>query len=187
MRDHEVGYIYKIDKSEILVSSQPTKLFGSKSSYEAAAYLSVTDSFCSPPEGVIYTWFPWNEGRMPIPEMYYACNRSLGWWVHKQQLPKIQIFCDGGTHRSVTVFGAFLLTYFQKQAQEIVENRTPFGYENDEDKERCNPLLYINSYLDNFPEDRLLFKVMGEDHLSRLDVLCKDIYKTVKDRYGENR
>ena len=103
----DLGYLYQVEDSEIFVSSRPKRFTSDKTGYDPDAYLSVTDTFCSPIVGKILMWFPWNEGRKPIPECYYATVRTLIWWVEKLRLPKIQIFCDGGTHRSVTVFGAY--------------------------------------------------------------------------------
>jgi len=180
------GYIYKVGDSEVLVSNQPRKLFGHGSdiskNYDADAYLGVTDSFCTIPVDKMFMWFPWNEGRQPIPEMFYACNRALLWWVHYKKIPKIHLFCDGGSHRSVTVFGAFLLTYFAYCAKDIVAARVNYNRDGGD----SDPLEYIGSYLQTFPEDRLLFKVMGEDYLSRLEVFTQAIYRRVKDRYGDN-
>jgi hypothetical protein len=185
----ERGFLYTLGETKIFVSNRPKSLFGKNSKFEADAFLSVTDTFCVAPEGKIFVWFPWNEGRYPTPEMYYACNKALAWWVFNQNLPNIQIFCDGGTHRSVTVFGAFLRTYsadLKFSASEIVNNRVAVGYE-ESDPDHCNPLNYIDKYLEKFPEDRLLFKVMGEDRISRLDSYCREIFQRVRGRYGENQ
>ena len=183
------GFIYKVYDSNISVRNRPKSLeLGSNnnplSQEEVDAYLSVTDTFVTPPVGKIFVWFPWNEGRSPIPEMYYATNRVLNWWVFNQKLKNIQIFCDGGTHRSVTVFGAFLRTYFNEDlAQEIVDKRV--GIET-EDMVRSNPLEYIDSYLEKFPEDNLLFKAMGENRLGRLEEISLSVCDKVKERYGDN-
>ena len=188
------GFYYQVKESRIFVRNRPKSLeIGAKgfdAEDEADAYLSVTDTFVVPPTGKIFVWFPWNEGRKPIPEMYYATNKALIWWVHYLKLKKIQIFCDGGSHRSVTVFGAFLRTYFPNQeAQEIVKNRTERLYDGtsqDEDHSGwAQPLEYIDSYLEDFPADRLLFKAMSQDYLGRLDSHSKGIYRLVKERYGD--
>ena len=184
-KSYENGFLYKVNESEIFVSGRPKGLFSVKvSSYDADAYLGVTDSFCSIPVGKMFVWFPWNEGRMPIPEMYYACNKALIWWVQYKKVPKIQVYCDGGTHRSVTVFGAFLLTYFPSEAKKIVAERTALGRVQDD---ASNPLEYIEGYLNDIPEDRLLFKAMGENRLGSLESHSSDIYREVKKRYGEDR
>jgi len=183
------GAIYKVNESSIFVRNRPKSLeIGSNkntwNNEDADAFLSVTDTFVTPPEGKIFVWFPWNEGRSPIPEMYYATNKVLNWWVFYQKVKNIQIFCDGGTHRSVTVFGAFLRTYFDKvSAQEIVNKHINIGIE---DSTWSSPLDYIDSYLEKFPEDNLLFKAMGEDRLSRLENYSKVICDKVKGRYGDN-
>ena len=184
MTHEDRGFTYKVDETEVFVSGQPKKLFNPEGclGYEANAYLGVTDSFCSIPEGKMFMWFPWNEGRSPIPEMYYACIKALTWWIRYQKLSKVCLFCDGGTHRSVTVFGAFLLAYCPQKAEQIVNDRIAVNL--DQEADNCNPLYYIKTYLDEFPEDMLLFKSMGEDYLSRLDAHCESIYKRIKSRYG---
>lgn len=185
MKDGDSGFLYKVKSTEIFVSSRPKKMDQrGAEGYEPDAYLSVTDTFCTPPDGKPYVWFPWVESRYPIPEMFYACNRALIWWVHYHKLSKVQVFCDGGTHRSVTVFGAFLLTYFPNTASEIVADRKPVNLE-EKNWEESDPLFYIQGYLDVFPEDRLLFKVMGEDYLCRLDAHYDAINRRIKQRYGE--
>lgn len=205
---HDHGFIYTLPFKERSFGSEPAKTWevkvyvrnrprsfdiGAKhynSADEADAYLSVTDTFCVPPVGKPFVWVPWNEGRMPTPELYYACNKALIWWTHYAKLPYIQVFCDGGTHRSVSVFGAFLRTYFSpKEAEDIVSKRTPnFGnYEHKDHSNWAQPLEYIDKYLDDFPADRLLFKAMGKDYLSRLDNYSDEVWKQVKERYADNR
>ena len=177
------GFIYTLGETEVFVSSRPKRLFSKEdgAEFNPDAYLSVTDTFCSPVENKIFTWMPWNEQRYPTPELFYAVNRSLNWWIEKQKLKKVQIFCDAGTHRSVTVFGAYLMTYYtQDERLQIVGDRVAIP----DDAESCNPLYYIEGYLNTFPEDMVFFKEMGEDRLARLDGLCNNVFKTVQDRYG---
>ena len=179
---------------QVYVRNRPKSFeIGAKTYHEADqadAYLSVTDTFTVAPTGKNFVWMPWNEGRHPTPELYYACNRTLIWWSHYMKLPTIQVFCDGGSHRSVSIFGAFLRTYFTKsQAADIVAKRVP-KFDDYEIKDRstwCDPLEYIDSYLETFPSDRLLFKAMGKDYLSRLDTYCDDVWKQVKERYADNK
>lgn len=197
-------FSYQVEESTIIVSSRPKSLsqgadrMGAEPdaaidpTEQADAYMSVTDTFCSPPTGgQPFVWIPWNEGRKPHPELYYAANRALIWWVHYEKRKRIILFCDGGTHRSVTIFGAFLLTYFKKDAQKICEARENVGkvYPAD-DKDTTHwaqPLEYVEGYLDEFPADRLLLRAMGKDYLSRLDNHTKGIYEMVKERYGNHR
>ncbi len=192
------GFSYRVEKSEIVVRNRPRHLCISlpkthaNSELETAdAYLSVTDSFVVAPAGKILLWFPWNEGRKPTPEMYYATNRAIYWWVFRQEIPHIQIFCDGGTHRSVTVFGAFLRTYFPAQAAaEIVAERKCLYVGPDKHliESAANPLAYIDSYLEEFPVDRLLFKAMQADPLlGRLEGLSRQIYRDVGERYADQK
>ena len=187
------GVIYQVNDTSIFVRNRPYSLECHVEEKEeidkADAYLSVTDSFVVPPVGKPFVWFPWNEGRHPIPEMYYATNRVLNWWVLYQKLKRIQIFCDGGSHRSVTVFGAFLRTYFtDRQAREILSKAVqvnPYPDSEVDLRVECDPLVYIDEYLEEFPADRLLFKAMQRDRLGRLDGHSKGIYRLVKARYGD--
>lgn len=191
------GFFYNVEESEILVRNRPKTLSHGLPTSEvddADAYLSVTDTFVVAPPNKVLVWFPWNEGRMPTPEMYYATNKVLNWWVFYQKMKKIQVFCDGGTHRSVTVFGAFLRTYFDKEkAAEIVKNRRPAKEVQDAiDKGSdasmwAQPLEYIDGYLEDFPADRLLFKAMRGDRLGRLDSHSKTVYDIVRERYADNK
>lgn len=201
------SYHIKDEKHDttIIVSSRPRSLSHSaderkeaskecRKQEKADAYLSVTDSFCVAPSRakVPFVWLPWNEGRKPHPELYYGANKTLIWWVHYQKFKKILVFCDGGSHRSVTIFGIFLLTYFPKEAKEIVAARVDLNRQdlNDEENKRdrsswAQPLEYARRYLDEFPADRLLLSAMGSDYLSRLDNHSKRIYEMVKERYGD--
>jgi hypothetical protein len=195
--DH--GFIYKVRESEIYVRNRPKCLTIGEAEYknpkkqkvaavdQADAYLSVTDSFCIAPPGKQYMWFPWNEGRQPIAEMFYATNKTLNWWTHYMKLKKIQVFCDGGTHRSVTVFGAFLMTYFTRaEYDQIIKDRVPVNYE-PKHHHTAHPMDYLESYLKTFPSDRLLFQAMREDYMGRLDNHCRNIFDQVKERYADNK
>jgi len=188
---------YKVKDSVIVVRNRPKTLSIGEEELnkdeakkdQADAFLGVTDTFCVAPKGKIFVWFPWNEGRDPIPEMFYACNKVINWWTHYQKIKNIQIFCDGGTHRSVTVFGAFLMTYFTKEEREkIVAERIILDKYDKKDKDWtrwAQPLDYIESYLEKFPQDRLLFKAMKQDQLGRLDGHSRGIYDIVRERYAD--
>lgn len=183
-------FMYKIGGTEIVVRGRPKHLeIGAKTVEEddpCDAYLSVTDTFVVAPQGKIFVWFPWNEGRSPIPEMYYATNRVLHWWIHYQKLKRVCIFCDGGSHRSVTVFGAYLRTYLKSdQARDVVAARVDLaGKEPEAAVSWAQPLEYVDSYLRQHPADALLFKAMSEDYLGRLDNHSSNIYRLVKERYA---
>jgi hypothetical protein len=186
---------YKVKNTEVIVAGRPKKLSDGgeqlSNDQEADAYLSVTDTFMVAPQGKIFVWFPWNEDRSPIPEMYYAVNKVLSWWIFKQEIKKVMVFCDAGTHRSVTVFGAFLTTYFDTfERKEIVASReclSRYEYTDEQLKRYADPLQYIGTYLEDFPQDVLLFKAMAGDHLGRLDGFSREIYNLVKERYGAKK
>lgn len=190
-------FSYQVRESTVIVTGRPRKLtaggedFTGEADADIDAYLSVTDTFVVPPKDKIFCWFPWNEGRKPIPEMYYATNHVLNWWTHYQKLKRVQVFCDAGTHRSVTVFGAFLVTYFDKHEREkIVRERVAlkkYEYTDEQLAGYAHPLEYIETYLEDFPADRLLFRAMKRDYLGRLDGHSKEIYDIVKERYGDNK
>lgn len=178
------GFYYNVLDSTIFVRNRPKSLeINSEKLLDvdiADAYLSVTDSFVTPIKDKIFAWVPWNESRKPTPEFYYAVNKILNWWVFYQKIPTIHLFCDGGTHRSVTAFGAFLRTYFTDDAaKEIVK-------QNESAPCWSNPLSYIDRYLEEEPIDRLLFRAMNKDRLGRLEHFTKDIHQYAKSRYGEN-
>lgn len=184
MVDSESGFIYTLEDAEVFVSSRPRKLMTIHSEsavFKADAYLSVTDTFCAPVEGKIFTWVPWNEQRHPTPEFFYAVNRTLNWWLQREKRKKIQIFCDVGSHRSVTAFGAYLMTYFGREERlKIVAGRKAVPLNRD----YCDPLEYIGKYLEKFPEYGLLFNEMGEDRMSRLDNLSTNIVNRIQTLYG---
>lgn len=182
------GYKYLIEESEVFVRNRPRATYLGQKDFEveepADAYLSVTDTFVIPPPDKIFVWMPWNECRKPSHELWYAVNLTLWWWIYKQKVKKVQIFCDAGTHRSVTVFGAFLHTYFdKKEAQKIVDSRISV---NVRDCQYGDPLDYMIKYLEEFPEDRLLFKSMRKYPLFRLDDHTRIIFEYVKKRFEDN-
>lgn len=184
-----MNLLYKVGESNVIIRNRPKKLIHGEDDFDeedrADAYLSVTDTWLAPPHDRIFVWCPWNEDRYPTPDMLYATVRTLMWWIHYQKIKNIQVFCDGGTHRSVTVFGAFLTSYCSRQEREkIVSERVSLNDE-ENNMDWANPLQYIAGYLELFPADRLLLKSMGEDHMSRLDVHMSNIYEMVKERYGK--
>lgn len=175
----ERGFIYRVENSDVFVSNRVQDA----DCWPADAYFSVTDTFVQPVEGKPFVWHPWNESRKPTPELYYACNKVLYWWLHKQKYQKIRLFCDAGSHRSVTVFGIFLMTYHGKEAAEIVQNRVSFAGK-DDDKEWANPLLYAGKYLQEIPEDNIFLKLMRDEPLLRLDYYFSRVEELVKNRFG---
>lgn len=195
------GFKYKVWDSTIYVRNRPRSFEIESKDIVAAdkadAYLSVTDTFVKPPFGVHFVWMPWNEGRKPTPELYYAANKALIWWTQYLKLPNIQVFCDGGTHRSVTIFGAFLMTYFSRAEAEAIVAKRIAVFDPKLDKRAdgkpvdrsgwAQPLEYIDGYLEDFPQDRLLFEAMKHDRLGRLEGHCKYIWEKVKERYADNQ
>lgn len=183
------GFIYQVGETTVIVRNRPKSFEMDANKFDeddrADAYLSVTDSFVVAPMDKPFVWVPWNEERYPTIEQYYACNRVLIWWIFYMKLKKVQIFCDAGTHRSVTVFGAFLRTYYNKTAEEIVASRVEFNpFPGERDTSTwSHPLGNIDSYLEKYPEDRLLFEAMNRDKLGRLDAHCKYVFDTVRKRY----
>jgi len=193
------GFKYQVRDTTVYVRNRPSKRMLTidcerfVDEERADAYLSVTDTFVTPPKSKPLVWIPWNEHRLPTPEQYYGANKTLNQWIYYNKLKKVSIFCDAGTHRSVTIFGIYLLTYFsRKEAEEIVKNRVDFiSYNKGDDPKDysgiANPLEYAEGYLNRNPVDRLLLDMMGKDYLWRLDMLSQQIVKTVKERYADNR
>jgi hypothetical protein len=160
-RDAQVmEFQYKVRESTIVVRGRPKQLtaggehFTGQAPEGFDAFLCVTDTFIVAPPGKILMWFPWNEDRKPIPELYYACNRALNWWTHYEKLKNIMVFCDAGTRRSVTVFGAFLMTYFDKTEREkIVQERIAlkkYDYADAQLATYADPLSILNRIWKNF-------------------------------------
>jgi hypothetical protein len=184
---------YKVKESTVIVSGRPKKLTQGPDDFadtpDVDAFLSVTDTWVVPCPNKIFVWLPWNEGRNPSHELWYSANKTLIWWIHYQKLKKINVFCDAGTHRSVSVFGAFLTTYFDRHEREkIVQERVAlqkYDYTEEQLARYAHPLQYIESYLDRFPEDRLLFKAMKGDYMGRLDGFTHAITRLCQERFAD--
>ncbi|MCX9024672.1 MAG: hypothetical protein OIN85_01085 [Candidatus Methanoperedens sp.] len=110
------------------------------------AWLSVTDRFVPPPPGAYSQWSPWIENGPPDMEVLFTCLKVLHYWIDELKLPEVVIHCDAGTHRSVTVFGAYLRTYHPEKAQEISDNFTMLNRDH-----RSDPLEYWDSYVEECP------------------------------------
>lgn len=185
-------FSYKVWDSEVIVRNRPHKLIIGEKDFKdedrADAYLSVTDTWVDLPNDRPFVWLPWNEGRDLTPDHIYGVNRSLLFWTYYKKLKSIQFFCDGGTHRSVSLFGSFLITYFNREErEEIVKNRVATNELTEHFEDQSNPLEYIEGYLEKYPADRLLMVAMGNDYMSRLEVYMEDVYNQIKVRYGDKK
>lgn len=182
------GFLYAIGKTAIIVRNRPYSLEPDANKFldedHADAYLSVTDTFTVGIPGKHLVWCPWNEGQAPTKELIYACNKVLNFWVHYLKLDFIQVFCDAGSHRSPSIFGMYLLTFFPNEAEDIVKNRVGLNIRS-QDKTQSDPLEYAKKYLNKNPELWLLLKAMREDYLGRLDLYCSRITDRVCSVYGD--
>lgn len=119
---------------------------------DVEGWLSVTDRFVPHPLGH-QAWHPWRESGPPKPEVLFGTLKTLHYWIDELKLSKVFIHCDAGTHRSVTVFGAYLDTYHSDEARPIVDAKVLHGRS---PEHWSDPLLYWNSYVEEFPELKLL-------------------------------
>lgn len=139
---------YKVDQTEVIIAGRPDSIDNrhlDKTFIESVdAWLSVTDRFIEYPV-TRYQWFPWQENGPPQNEVLYGSLKTLHYWIDKLKLKRIYIHCDAGTHRSPSVFGAYLCTYHAKLAQQICEAGTHFR------DYPSSPYQYWLSYLVQYP------------------------------------
>lgn len=110
-------------------------------------WISVTDRLIPYPSKTNFEWLPWNEGGKPEIEAIYAFIRTLRYWVNDLGFKKIYLHCDGGTHRAVSMFGFYLLTFFPEEAQSIQDNHKLVRREI-----LSAPLEYAQVKIKDFPE-----------------------------------
>jgi len=143
---------YKVGETTVLVAGRPDYPSSCDSEFdldEIDAWMNITDRFVPQPMWTFQAWFPWRESGPPSPEVIHGSLRTLHYWIDQLKLSHVFIHCDAGTHRSVTVFGAYLLTYHPEQADAIAQARTLYGKE--ENYHSC-PMEYWRSYIRDYPE-----------------------------------
>lgn len=133
---------------EVMVGSRPAFANGCEAVDKEGtvirpdAWISVTDTQVAFPLGAVYHWLPWVEEAPPTKETLYAVLRLLNYYVRSGAM-KIYVHCDAGTHRSPTIFGAYLLAYLgRRKAEEIQKTATLHGRTTSSE-----PLYYIDTYL----------------------------------------
>lgn len=179
--EHGPSYaLYRADEMTYMVGSRanaypwPRELFNS-----IDGWISVTDTPQWFREKTDFMWFPWDEGKACPPEVFYSVIHTLTMWQKFRKMKTFYIHCDAGTHRAPTVFGAYLLgRYGIKEALKIVNEATLVNRE-----WLANPIEYIQSHLDDFPEDRVLIKETATTILNRYDGIISTMTRRHKERY----
>lgn len=112
-------------------------------------WLSVTDRFIAYPPTAVSAWFPWRESGPPSPEVLYGTLKTLNYWIKELRLKTIYLNCDAGTHRSPSVFGAYLSTYYPDEVEKIVASVV---LHNKNPEHHSCPKKYWDSYVVQYPE-----------------------------------
>lgn len=145
--------IYKVLNTEVIVAGRPDYHGLNKDFCKSIdGWISVTDRFLTYPVGRHF-WFPWIESGPPKPEVLYGVLKTLNYWIDDLGLARIYLHCDAGTHRSPTVFGAYLDIYHDDIAKSVADtvklvNKTP-------ETHSC-ALLYWQSYVRDYPKLKTL-------------------------------
>lgn len=171
------GVIYSVNGTEIIVGNRPdlgtTRAFFSS----IDGWINISDRLVLFPKGSLSQWSPWNEDGSPQYETLFSVLKTLNYWVNDLKLNRIFINCDAGTHRSVTLFGFYLLAYHQKNCEEINNNYRLFNR-----KDWSNPLEYANTYLnrESLPllEDFLMNLKENTKHIDNVGTSLEGYLKT---------
>lgn len=127
-------------------------------------WMSLTDRFIRYPISTSQqAWFPWVESGPPKPEVIYGALTTLHYWIDVLKLDTIYIHCDAGTHRSPSIFGAYLDTYHPESAEEVAGNAVVFGKK--PEHHSC-AVKYWDSYKDRNPDLKLLTDAIREMDVS---------------------
>lgn len=147
---------YKVGETTVFVAGRPDYNSSCDSEFdldEIDGWMNITDRFVPQPEWTYQAWFPWRESGPPSPEVLHGSLRTLHYWIDQLKLKHVFVHCDAGTHRSVTVFGAYLLTYHPEEAEAIAKGRTLYGKE---EAFHSDPIEYWTSYIEQYPELKTL-------------------------------
>ena len=133
---------YKIKNTIIQVGGRPNCYGTTPEVYNSIkGFINVSDRYVRHKAEKLNIFIPWNEDGVPTIEAVWAFLKTMNYWIHEDNLDKIYIHCDGGTHRAVTMFGLFLLAYYKDNAEEIQKNHKLVGREH-----WSQPLQYAYSY-----------------------------------------
>jgi len=149
--DNLRGVTYKIsDDVEVIVGGRPD-YDGAGCTFETFksidGWMSVSDRFT--PNLGYHVWIPWNESRSLPEEVLFGAVLTLRHWVTELGFKRIYLHCDAGTHRSVTIFGAYLKAFYSKYDayKTIIKSATPCNRNTWSD-----PIEYIDSYIKEIPK-----------------------------------
>jgi hypothetical protein len=154
---------YQVLKTEVIVGCRP-ELVDGELPVKADAWISVTEKFLPELFGKapIQLWFPWVErvGSKIPHECMWGVLKTLNYLVDQQQVGRVYLHCDAGTHRAPTLFGAYLLAFHKDEAQAIVD-----AVQLVERDQKSDPLYYIGTYLGTLqgadPENQKLIDWIG--------------------------
>lgn len=145
-------------------------------------WISVTNNVCFFHKPTDFMWFPWNEENHCLPETFFGVIMTLLYWEMAGKR-RFYIFCDAGTHRAPTVFGAYLWALFDLRTRhDVVAKHELIGREHLSD-----PLEYIGFHLEDVPEDGRFLKQCRHGPLNSLESIVRQTQNTFDRRYGCDR
>mgnify|MGYP002651591248 CR=1 FL=1 len=180
---------YKVgNKVTVIVGVRPNCYGTTPEVYDSiGAWMNVSDRFIRHRADKLNVFYPWNEGGIPTYETLFGVLKTLHYWIDELEIPRIYIHCDGGTHRAVTLFGLYLLTYRPGEAEEINKS-----YALKDRQHWSNPLEYARGYFDDIPALREFIEALrtSEDDVSHghsFDDFLKGIGEETFKKYYRQR
>jgi hypothetical protein len=166
--ERPLGYVsFFINNTEVIIGRRLDRSGCNPDFFKSIdGFISITESYIEYPNFVNFRWFPWKEGIDIFPDyVLFAGLKTLQQWIFVDQLNRIYLHCDLGSHRAPSLFGAFLKAFFtDEEAKNIVNNfkRT----NNDESRYfvngelRNNPLEYIERKFEQVPSLKYLIEAI---------------------------
>lgn len=170
---------YKIGDTVIMVGLRPN-MYGTTTDFynQIGGFINVSDRFVRHRADKVNVFYPWNEGGIPTYETIFAVLKTLHYWIDELKIPKVYIHCDGGTHRAVTMFGFYLLSYHSQDCEAINNSYELKGREY-----WSNPLEYGRGYFKDIPAIEEFLKALKE---SKDDVQYGDSFEDFLNRIGKD-
>ena len=137
---------YTVSGTAFYVGARPDTYNATKDFCSDMLWLNVSEEYLLYPSE--HAWLPINEGKGMTVETVFGCLHTLHNWFSRSK--KIYIHCMGGTHRSPSIFGLFLLSF---QNKKFIESKEVVGYTHPSD-----PLEYAATYMEREPEIAYLIK-----------------------------